>query len=224
MATVSETVVLPRTALPVEWSLADVQQHVGGVPIERIRAYPPPGMATEQDALKIHDQEDRLCELVDGVLVEKIMGTYESLLAVALQTLLENYLQRNPIGIVTGEGGPLRILPGRIRLPDVSVILWDRFPNRRLPREAVFRVAPDLAIEIFSAGNTAEEMQMKLNEYRRAGVRLIWYIDPAARTATVYTPDGRSEVLDANGVLDGGDVLPGFSFVLRELLDRFPRE
>jgi Uma2 family endonuclease len=224
MAIVSETVVLPRTALPVEWSLADVQQHVGGVPIERIRAYPPPGMATEQDALKIRDQEDRLCELVDGVLVEKTMGYYEACLAGILLQWINNFLDQQPLGFAMAPDGPLRILPNRIRLPDVSVILWSRIPNRRLPREAVFRLAPDLAVEILSQGNTPGEMQMKLSEYRRAGVRLIWYIDPAGRTATVYMPDGRSEVLDENGVLDGGDVLPGFSFVLRELLDRFPRE
>jgi Uma2 family endonuclease len=224
MSTISETVLLPRTALPVEWSLADVQRHVGGVPIERIRSYPPPGMATEEDALKVHDHEDRLCELVDGILVEKTMGYYEAFLAGVLLQWINNFFDKQPLGFAMAPDGPLRILPNRVRLPDISVILWDRIPDRRLPRGAVLRLAPDLAVEIWSAGNTAGEMQMKLDEYRRAGVRLVWYIDPAARTATIHTPDGRSQTLDENGVLDGSDVLPGFSFALRELLDRFPRE
>jgi hypothetical protein len=61
-------------------------------------------------------------------------------------------------------------------------------------------------------------------EWSWADVRLVWYIDPEARTATVHMLDGRSQTHDENAVLDGGDVLPGFSFVLRDLLDRFPRE
>ncbi len=223
MATVSDTIVFPRTVLPVQWSLADVQRHVGGVPAERIRSYPPPGMAKERDVLELHDRDNRLCELVDGVLVEKTMDTYESLLAVALQFALQTYLEKNPIGVVLGEGGPLRILPDRVRIPDVSVILWERFPDRRLPREAVFTVAPDLAIEILSEGNTEDEMQMKLNEYRQAGVRLVWYIDPRRRTAVVYTLGGPSHTFDEDGVLTGADVLPGFSMSLRQLFDRYPR-
>jgi Uma2 family endonuclease len=223
MATVSDPVNFPPTALPREWSLADVQRHVGGVPAARIRSYPPPGMATERDLLAIQAHEDRLCELVDGVLVEKTMGSYESILAATLLHWIQTYLDQNPIGIALGADGMLRILPNQIRIPDVSVVLWSRFPDRRLPLDAVFRVAPDLAVEILSEGNSPEEMDHKLQEYRRSGVRLVWYIDPRIRTAMVYTPSGPGVVIDENGVLDAADVLPGFSFPLRKLLDRFPR-
>lgn len=196
MAAADDTVVLPRTILPTEWTLADVQQHVGGVGNERIRSYPPLGMATEKDVLEIHDRENRLCELVDGVLVEKTIGSYETLGAGVVIQWLNNYLDEHPVGFALPADGMLRILPRRIRIPDACVILWDCFPERRLPRDAVFRVAPDLAVEILSAGNTPGEMQMKLEEYRRAGVRLIWYIDPETRTAVVHTQDGQSQALD----------------------------
>ncbi|MBW3597183.1 MAG: Uma2 family endonuclease, partial [Planctomycetes bacterium] len=93
----------------------------------------------------------------------------------------------------------------------------------RLPADRVFRVAPDLAVEILSEGNTAAEIALKLDEYRRAGVALTWVIDPEARTAAVYTLDGRTESFDEDGVLDGADVLPGFQMSLKKLLDRFPR-
>jgi Uma2 family endonuclease len=191
--------------------------------MERIRSYPPPGMATERDVLAIDAHEDRLCELVDGVLVEKTMGSYESVLAATLLHWIQSYLDENPIGIALGADGMLRILPTQIRIPDVSVVLWSRFPDRRLPLDAVFRVAPDLAVEILSEGNPASEMDRKLEDYRRSGVRLVWYIDPEARTAVVYTPKGPAQNLDENGVLDAAEVLPGFSFPLRKLLDRFPR-
>jgi Uma2 family endonuclease len=180
-------------------------------------------MATERDVLAINDHEDRLCELVDGVLVEKTMGSYESLIAATLLHWIQSYLDENPIGIALGADGMLRILPNQIRIPDVSVVLWRRFPDRRLPLDAVFRVAPDLAVEILSQGNAVGEMENKLDDYRRSGVRLVWYIDPEARTTLVHTADGPGKVVDENGVLDGAEVLPGFSFPLRKLLDRFPR-
>ena len=59
---------------PSDWSLADLQQHLGGIPAERIRLVPAPGCATEQDLVEIAVHEDRLYELDDGVLVEKSTG------------------------------------------------------------------------------------------------------------------------------------------------------
>lgn len=225
MATVTTpiTTVFPPTMLPTDWSLADVQQHLGGVALERIRLYPPPGMATVEDALAIADREDCLCELVDGILVEKIMASYESVVACFLIHLIHQFLDEHPLGVVTGESGALRILPKKMRIPDVAFISWDKFPNRQLPRDRVFAVAPDLAVEILSAGNTPREMELKLDEYFRAGVGLVWFIDPDSRIARVYTSRDNCEVLDENGVLSGGDVLPGFELTLKALLDKVDR-
>ncbi|MGH7127639.1 MAG: hypothetical protein ACREJB_04840 [Planctomycetaceae bacterium] len=66
-----------RTTFPAGWTNADLVEHLGGVPLSRIRMVPPPGLATEADVLRIVNEEDRLCELIDGVLVEKPMGYYE---------------------------------------------------------------------------------------------------------------------------------------------------
>lgn len=228
MATVSSpastTPPLPPTLLPTEWTLADLQAHLGGIPAERIRLYPPPGMATEQDALNLEAHEDRLCELVDGILVEKVMAAFESLLAGKLIQWMNNFLDKTPLGVVLAPDGMLWILPRKMRIPDVSFICWERFPNRKIPREAIFRVAPDLAVEILSKGNTEGEMRIKVGEYFRAGVRLVWLIDPEARSARAYTGVDQCDVLDENGVLDGRDVLPGFQFRLRDLIDAVPRE
>ena len=49
-------------------TLADLLDRLGGVPPERVRFYPLPGTATEEDVVAIDAHEDRLCELVDGVL------------------------------------------------------------------------------------------------------------------------------------------------------------
>ena len=103
-------------------TLADLLEQLGGIVPERVRFRPPPGTATEQDVLEVEAHEDRLCELVDGVLVEKAMGWRESLLASVLITLLSNFVRPRNLGLVTGEAGMVRLASGLVRIPDVAFI------------------------------------------------------------------------------------------------------
>jgi Uma2 family endonuclease len=207
------------TASPplAERTLADLLEELGNVPPNRILLTPPPGMATEQDVLDVERRTGRPPELIDGVLVEKTMGYTESAIAAALIIHLGDFLRPNKLGIVTGEAGTLRLLPGQVRIPDVCFISRDRFPGGRLPDDPIPSLVPDLAVEILSAGNTPGEMARKLRDYFAAGVRLVWYIDPRTRTATVYTVANEGETLTETGVLDGRDVLPGFQLPLCKL-------
>jgi Uma2 family endonuclease len=177
-------------------------------------------MATLQDSIDVANRENRLCELVDGILVEKPMGTYESLVAGALVYFLHEYTLKNPGGIVLGADGALRILSGKMRMPDVSFISWERLPNRQLPKNRVFEVAPSLAVEILSEGNTEAEMDRKLGEYFQAGVELVWYIDPPSRSAKAFTSPERFETVGAEQLLSGQSVLPGFELRLGDLFAR----
>ncbi|MGV3724738.1 MAG: Uma2 family endonuclease [Actinomycetota bacterium] len=88
-------------------------------------------------------------------------------------------------GIVMGAGAPFRLAPGLVRLPEGSFVDWKHFPNRELPASDILDLAPDLAIEILRAGNTAPEMERKLREYFAAGCRLVWCAYPATRTVRV---------------------------------------
>jgi Uma2 family endonuclease len=209
------TAVAPRTSeLPAHWSLADLQEHLGGIPLERIRLYPPPGSATEEDVVEIQEREDRLFELVDGTLVEKTVGWYESLIAVLIGRELSLFVSTHDLGKVLGADGALKVLAKRIRIPDVSFISW---PKRKLPRQPIPALVPDLAVEVLSESNTEAEMGRKLKEYFEAGVHLVWFVDPEARTTRAYTsPDEFVEVPEG-GELDGGEVLPGFKLSLRRL-------
>ncbi len=205
------------SAIPAEWTLADMLAHLGDLPPNRIRMSPPPGMATEKDVLEAESRFGRICELVDGVLVEKTVGYYESMVASEVNRLLGNFVHENALGIILTADGTLKILPDQVRVPDCCFLAWNRFPNRQLPREPIPALAPDLAIEVLSEGNTKREMERKLRDYFAAGVRLVWYIDPRTRTARAYTaPDGGTAV-EADGALFGGEVLPGFDLRLADL-------
>jgi Uma2 family endonuclease len=206
-----------QTALPTEWTAADMLAHLGGIPPERVRMVPPPGTATEQDVLEAKSRFNRLCELIDGVLVEKTLGYLESMLAAEIIHRLKCFLEEHDLGIVLGEAGTLRILPTQVRIPDVAFIRWERFPDRRLVPQPVPAIAPDLAVEILSPANTPGEMRRKLHDYFTAGVRLVWYVDGRARTAESYAAEDRCVALGEGDVLSGGEVLPGFEMPLRDL-------
>jgi Uma2 family endonuclease len=199
-------------------TLADLLDRLGNVPLERIRLHPAPGTASEDDV--IVGVEKRLCELVDGVLVDKPLGNHESALAMLLGSFLCRFLEAHDLGIVLGADGMLRLAPGLVRLPDVAFISWDRFPGRRLPMTPIADLAPDLAVEILSPSNTEREMTRKLHEYFAAGCRLAWYVPFGERVVRVYTDPITVRILGEDDTLDGDDVLPGFRLALRDWFDR----
>jgi len=81
-------------------TVADLLKRLGNIPPERVWFRPMPGTATEQDVIDIEAHEDRLCELVDGILVEKAMCWYESRLAAVLIALLDRFLERFDLGFI----------------------------------------------------------------------------------------------------------------------------
>src|SRR5262245_55769496 len=109
-------------------TLAELLDRLGGISPARVRTQPPLGQATVQDVIGIHARENRLCELVDGVLVEKIMGFRESLLAVALASCLRAFVMPRKLGLVTGADGMVQLFPGLVRIPDVAFVSWRCMP------------------------------------------------------------------------------------------------
>ena len=197
---------------------ADLLERFGPMPVGRIRTNPLPGTATEQDVIDIEARESRLCELVDGVLVEKTVGVYESYLAMEIGSILREFVKRNGLGFVVGSDGMMRLAPGLVRIPDVSFVSWSRLPGRRVPRVPIADLAPDLAVEVISPSNTAREMERKLQDFLAAGARLVWYVHPEPQEVHVYTGESH-EVLTIDQELSGGDVLPGFALPLRQLFE-----
>ncbi len=209
------------TAIPqvstVDWTVADLLDRFGPILLSRIRQDPRPGSATEQDVVEIHDREKRCYELVDGVLVEKTMGVQEAFLAIAIARVLGDFADRQQLGFILGSDGMARLAPGLVRIPDVSLVLWDQLPKRRVPRIAMLNFAPALAVEVLSPSNTRQEMDRKLRDYFAAGVRLVWYVDPVARRVQTFTAVDQSQLLVEEETLTGGTLLPGFAVPLREL-------
>lgn len=214
-STMSRIAALPSPT----WTLSRLRRHFGMIPAERILRDPPPGKATERDVARMRDHTPtrKLCELVDGVLVEKAMGTKEGYYAGVLLHLIWSFLDKHSLGIVLGADGMLRLLPGLVRIPDVSFISWERLGGDELPDDAIASLVPDLAVEVVSKGNTKEEIDRKLTEYFETGVRLAWVVYPKTRTVKVYTAVDEVRTHRESESLDGGEVLPGFKLPLAKL-------
>ena len=205
------------TAFADVQTFADLFEELGGISPSRVRFRPAPGRATEKDVVRIEASENRLFELVDGVLVEKAMGATEAVFGLFIGRLIGNYLEEHDLGIALGADGMLRLRPRLVRIPDVSFISWDQMPSGEFPSQPIPDLYPDLAVEVLSPSNTPREIERKLSEYFAAGCRLAWIVDPKTRTADVYTSSDDCQHLRPTQSLDGGDVLPGFKLSLKEL-------
>jgi Uma2 family endonuclease len=203
-------------------TMADVLEQLGDISPRRVRLRPVPGKATERDLIRLLDHTDRLYELVDGILVEKIMASLESSLACDLIGFLQSFLADHALGFLMGPDGPARLMPGLVRMPDISFISWKQLPTRERPMEAIAGLAPALAVEVLSPGNTPGEMTRKLKEYFLAGVRVVWFVDPRARTVQVFTAPDRAVTLTEKDTLDGGEVLPGFALSVKRIFAGLP--
>lgn len=201
-------------------TLQDLLHRLGDVPADRVRFDPVPGTATIDDLFR---PENKLCELVDGTLVEKPMGVRESILAFFLGQLIGPHVRCHNLGILTGPDGTYEVLSGLVRLPDVAFVSWDRLPGRRVPTKPVPNVVPDLAIEVLSKRNTAREMYRKRKEYFKAGTQRVWQINPRKRTLRAYSTRTKFEEFTESQTVPGEPVLPRFALSLPELFGELDR-
>lgn len=217
-------VLAPKTSHRFE-NAAELWHSLGDVPLERIVMNPLPGTATEKDLLTFVERDKRLVELIDGTLVQKPVGYIESLIAGLLITELNIFVLARNLGHVSGEAGMIRMISGRVRLPDVAFVSNDDLPNGVLPNEPIPTLPPTLAVEILSVTNTPAEIRQKLKEYFESGTRLAWIVDPKTRSIAVYDhfAETPKQVLNESDTLDGGSVLAGFSLPISKLFSRLPK-
>jgi Uma2 family endonuclease len=173
-------------------------------------------------ALTVQVEPDGLYEVIDGRIVEKVMGAYENWLAAVFCGVLNRYTDENPVGRVVAEMMfDLRPEVNRERRPDVAFVSFERWPrDRRIPGTRSWAVIPDLAVEIISPTNTADDIADKLQEYFQVGVRQVWVVYPRQAWGYVYTSIESVRVLAPGADVDGGDVLPGLRVSVKELFEK----
>jgi Uma2 family endonuclease len=179
-------------------------------------------ITNEQDVVP---RDDELFEVVDGERIGKpLMSAYAGKLGSRLIRRLGDFADDKKLGETVGEvlfRLPLREDAYRNRRPDVAFVSFSRWPlERSMPvRDNVWDVVPDLAVEVISPHNPAEESVQKVREYFEAGVILVWVVYPEERQIYVYESPKQIRVLTSEDTLDGGTVLAGFRLPLIRLFD-----
>ena len=162
---------------------------------------------------------DKRVELVRGVLVVREPAGYRhGRVSMNLAFLLSKHVEGTEAGqVVSGDTGfKLASDPDTVRAPDVAFIGRERLPD---PQTRGFpALGPDLVVEVLSPDNRPGETLAKVGDWLEGGVRLVWVIDPERRVARVYRQDGTETHLAENGILEGEDVLAGFSCSLTSIL------
>ena len=175
-----------------------------------------PGLVTAEELFYYPDAKHY--ELVRGVpRVCEPPGGVHGRLAGRIAARLVEHVERLGLGTVLIEAGyVLRRAPDTVRGPDISFISLARMAPDRIPVEFI-PGAPDLAVEILSPTDRWSEMEEKVAEYLTGGARLVWLVDPPERRVTVRYPDRPPRVVQADDILDGENVVPGFALALAEL-------
>ena len=123
-------------------TVEELAGRVGAVRLWRIRNDPPPGSATEADVQRLRREESVLCELIDGVLVEKAVSDVAAFLAMELGRLLGNFVAPRRLGWVPGPDGFVWLFGTRLRAPDVSFVRRDQRPAGPAARQRLCQCRP----------------------------------------------------------------------------------
>ncbi|MBN8634483.1 MAG: Uma2 family endonuclease [Anaerolineae bacterium] len=160
------------------------------------------------------ENRDRLFELIDGVIIQKMASFTPSQIAMRIGRYLGIFVDEHNLGYVTGADGTYILAPGFELIPDAAFISKVRLPV--IPEREV-EGPPDLAVEVKSPTDSKRELRRKAEDYLRFGTKMVWLVFPDEQRIEVYVQD--QDVLDVeiDGVLDGGNVLPGFTLLVRKI-------
>lgn len=157
-------------------------------------------------------------ELVDGRVVQlSPAGPIHSRWDGRLARRLGQFVEERRLGEVFPNCGfVLRRDPDLVRGPDLAFVSAERIVAHPPPEQGFWETVPDLVVEVVSPHDTADEINEKVEDYVTAGVARVWVLYPRRKRVHVRYPNGDTRILREGEVLEGEDVVPGFSLSLRD--------
>ena len=136
-------------------------------------------------------------------------------ISVSIIRYLDPYVYENELGeVYTAE--TIFQVGERVMKPDVAFVSTDRLD---VDEDKSFPIPPDLAIEVVSPTDVHYRIVRKAFDYLEAGSRLVWVLDPVAKTVTVYRSKSDIALLTSEATLTGEDVVPGFTCPVENLFE-----
>jgi Uma2 family endonuclease len=165
------------------------------------------------------ENADKHFELIDAEILETMPSfPIPSNIATWFVIYIGIYLMSNDIAYITDAQGGYDIDDENLFVPDVAVTLKSRLPT--LPLSTFVPIPPDIAIEVVSKSDLKDpknRIERKLKKYLEAGVPLTWYVYYERKVVEVHQPGQPVQIIDIDGVLDGGGVLPGFQLAVKDI-------
>jgi Uma2 family endonuclease len=158
-------------------------------------------------------------ELVKGELrTMSPSGSEHGVIVVNVTVFLGQHVKANNLGIVFGAetGFLIEENPDTVLAPDVAFISREHIPESGIPKK-YWPGAPDLAVEVLSPGDTAREVEKKVNQWLTAGAHLVWIVNPKRKSITVYRASGDAVTFSERDELDGEDLVLGFRCRVSEI-------
>lgn len=176
-------------------------------------------LMTAEEFAELPDDEERY-ELVEGRLeTVSLPGWEHGEIVMELAFLIKGFARERKLGTVFAAETAFRLQsdPDTVRGPDIGFVIADRIPTGEVDRRKPFPGAPDLAVEVISPNDVYTKVRRKIDEYLKAGTKLVWIVDPSVREVEVWRADRSRTWLTETDVLDGETVLPGFQITVRDL-------
>jgi Uma2 family endonuclease len=171
---------------------------------------------TLEDLERLPDDANKY-EVSEGELI--VMAppkSRHSLVASRIFELLLDGIRQIRRGRVVAEAGYiLSREPLTVRQPDISVLLNERI--KATDEDGYFEGAPELAVEVVSPSDSAQDLETKVEQYLRHGAKTVWIVYPKQKRVHIFSPNAAPTILDESRTLDGGDVLPEFSVRVADL-------
>ncbi len=179
-----------------------------------------PPSVTPEDLLAMGDEGKRF-DLVDGRLEELSVSFLSSFVAGEAYAAIRDHARRGNLGWVVPEGTSFQCFParGKVRRADTAFIALARLTAELASTAGHCPVVPDLVVEVISPDDRANNVNLKTQEWLGAGVRLVWVIDPEARTVFAYHRDrpATADIVRESDTLTGDPVLPRLAIPAADL-------
>src|SRR5687767_7087434 len=114
--------------------------------------------------------------------------------------MIGSFLERNPIGEVCADNLGIKLPNGNLRSPDVTFVRNEKIPTGTLA-DAFADFIPDLAVEVMSPQDSPREVGQKIGEFLECGVPVVWLVDPARETVTVYRSLSQTETFTIKDII-----------------------
>jgi Uma2 family endonuclease len=171
------------------------------------------------EELLVMPRRDCRYELVLGVLRVMEPAEFEhGKVTMIVASSLYQFVEENKLGIICAAetGFKISTNPDTVRAPDVAFLTNEQLERIGNPK-GYWPGAPDLAVEVISPNDNYEDVMDTVLEWLDAGCRMVVTVNPRKRNVAVYRSLDDIEMLTENGILDGGDVVPGWSMPVRNI-------